>query len=188
MRLSLLRAASAAAPVMTQPVQEGEPDARYPRNNRGQPEFAAVLLTLDHLLDSDPFHVNQKSVYTTRNPAEELIHLMNNVYQDNRSNFINSPATFEILKQLETDPDHSIALYFVPSTTRDRTGGMIAQVILSLPALQKLVLHPKFGDGSSLLAMNALVDAVTLLAQRAIQQHGEIPPLLLMQLGEPEQV
>lgn len=187
MRLSLLKAAT-AAPVLTQVIEEGEPDARYPRNNRGQPEFAAVLLTLDHLLDADNFHVNQKAVYTTRNPAEELIHLMNNVYNDQRASFINSPATFEILKQLETDPDHSIALYLVPSTTRDRTGGLIAQVILSMPALQKLVLHPKFGDGSSLLAMNALVDAVAMLAQRAIIQTGEIPPLLLMQLGEPEEV
>lgn len=182
MRLSILKAAS-AAPIMPN-VPEGEPDARYPRNNRGQVEFASVLLTLDHLLDSDPLHANQKAVYSTRTPAEMLIHLMNNVYHDTRDGFTNSPATFEILKQLDTDPDSSIALYFVPATTRDRTGGLIAQVVLSMVCLQRLVTHPKFGDGSACLAMNALVDAVALMAQAHARQTAKAPVLLLMQLQE----
>lgn len=185
MRLSILKAANPQQPQYVPPAtNEGEPDPRYPRNNRNQPEFASVLLTLDHLMDASTLHVHQKCVYSTETAAEALLSLMHDYYPS-----LGGPAlsmdisTFEILKQLDEDPINSIALFFVP-VVKDRKGGMIVQVILSVVALQNLVAHPAFGNGSSLLAMNALVDAVSNLALKTVQQTGQVPPLLLLQLQD----
>lgn len=184
MLLSILKAAAPQAAFVPPIVNDGEPDPRYPRNNRNQPEFGSVLLTLDHLLDSSDFHVKQKAVYSTETAAESLMSLMNEYYPSLGAPLPNfDAATFEILKQLDESPLDSIALWFVP-VVKDRMGGMIVQVVLSNAALQRLVTHPAFGNGSSLLAMNALVGAVASLAARTAKQHGGIPPLLLMQLQD----
>lgn len=183
MQLNILKAAQP----FVQPVQtatEGEVDPRYPRNNRDQPEFGSVLLTLDHLLDNASFHVHQKVVYSTETPAEALMSLMHDYYPSLGAPAMGfDPATFEILKQLDINPESNIALYFVPVVV-DRKGGLIVQVVLSLVALQRLVAHPAFGNGSSLLAMNALVGAVASLVARSVQQKGTVPPLLLMELQD----
>lgn len=182
MQLSILKAARPyVAPVQA---LEGEADPRYPRNNRNQPEFGSVILTLDHLLDNSSFHVHQKCVYSTETPAEALMSLMHDYYPNlGGPKLAMDAATFEILKQLDSNPSEAIALYFVPVVV-DRMGGSIVQVILGLTALQRLVAHPAFGNGSSLLAMNSLVGAVASLAARTAQQVGGLPPLLLMSLED----
>lgn len=179
-RLSILKGARPyVAPVQA---VEGEVDPRYPRNNRNQPEFGSVLLTLDHMVDSDGFHVHQKCVYSTETPSEALMSLMHDYYPKHGGPALNlDKSTFEILKQMDASPEEAIALYFVPVVT-DRTGGTIVQVILSLLALQRLVAHPAYGNGSSLMAMNNLVTAVMAIAARTAQQVGGLPPLLLMSL------
>lgn len=185
MRLSILKAARPMQQAYVPPAAlDGEPDPRYPRNNRNQPEFGSVLLTLDHLVAADDLHVHQKAVYSTQTAAEALMSLMNEYYPSLGAPKPNlDAATFEILKQLDEDPVNSIALWFVPVVV-DRRGGMIVQVVLSNAALQRLVTHPAFGNGSALLAMNALVDAVSSLALKTAQQVGQLPPLLLMQLQD----
>lgn len=167
-------------------VNDGEADPRYPRNNRNQPEFGSVLLTLDHLIANDrDHHVRVKAVYSTETAAESLLSLMHDYYPQHGAPAlaIKDMATFEILKQLDDDPEHNIALYFVPVVV-DRTGGCITQVVLSQIALQNLVVHPAYGNGSSLLAMDALVGSVTRIAQAAVEQVGQVPELLLLQLQD----
>lgn len=182
MRLSILKAASPNRPMPI--VENGEPDARYPRNAKGQPEFGSVILTLDHLVESSDIHYHQKAVYSTETAAEALLSLMHDYYPKLGAPALSmDKATFEILKQLDDSPDDSIALFFVP-VVRDRTGGLIVQVILSQIALQRLVTHPAYGNGSALLAMNELVNTVVTLADRTVQQVGKVPPLLLIQLQD----
>lgn len=167
-------------------VNDGEADPRYPRNNRNQPEFGSVLLTLDHLLTNyRDHHVKIKAIYSTETAAESLLSLMHEYYPKLGAPAlaIKDMATFEILKQLDDDPINSIALYFVPIVV-DRFGGSIAQVVLSQTALQRLVTHPAFGNGSSLVAMDALVGAVTSLAAATVKQTGVLPELLLLQLQD----
>lgn len=159
------------------------PDPRYVFNNKGQPIFASVLLTLDHLLDSDPLHVHQKCVYSTQMPDEALVALMKDYYQD--SNLLTEPGTLDAILKLRASPDNCFALYFVPVTTTDRRGGMIAQVVMSTIALHRLMTHPAFGDGSDLLAIDRLVHACSTLAAKASQMNnGKLPPLLVMELTE----
>jgi len=161
-------------------VSDGEADPRYVRNARNQPEFGSVLITLDHLIArGTDHHVRVKVVYSTETAAESLLSLKHGV----PSLPIKDMSTFEILKQLDEDPANNIALYFVPVVV-DRQGGNIVQVVLSNIALQNLVVHPAFGAGSSLLAMDALVGAVTRIAEAAIKQAGLLPELLLLQLQD----
>lgn len=185
MRLNVLHGSRPyVAPVA--PASIGEPDPRYPRNNRNQPEFGSVILTLDHLISSSKDHnVHFKAVYSTQTAAEALLSLMHDYYPSlgAPSLAINNMATFEILKKLDENPSEAIALYFVPVVV-DRFGGNIVQVVLSPVALQRLTTHPAFGNGSALLAMDALVGAVQTLAAAAVKQTGELPPLLLMSLED----
>lgn len=184
MRLNVLHASRPyVAPV--QPV-EGEPDPRYPRNSRGQPEFGSALITLDHLIASPTDHnVHFKMVYSTQTAAEALLSLMHDYYPSLGAPglAIKDMSTFEILKQLDEDPANSIALYFVP-VVMDRRGGNIVQVVLSMPALQRLVTHPAFGNGSALLGLDSLVGSVAQYAEAAKAQHGGLPPLMLMQIQD----
>jgi len=167
-------------------VSDGEADPRYVRNARNQPEFGSVLITLDHLIArGTDHHVRVKVVYSTETAAESLLSLMHDYYPQHGAPSlpIKDMSTFEILKQLDEDPANNIALYFVPVVV-DRQGGNIVQVVLSNIALQNLVVHPAFGAGSSLLAMDALVGAVTRIAEAAIKQAGLLPELLLLQLQD----
>lgn len=187
MRLSILKPANPAAEQFIRPpvVEDAIPSSAYPHNNRNQPEFASVILTLDHLIDSSGFHVHQKAVYSTETARQALTSLMKNYYPSlGASAPVLDDATFEVMKSLDEDPMNAIALYFVPVPIRDRRGGVIAQVILSNVCLQNLVAAPAFGNGSALLAMNALVNSVTDLALKARQAIGTIPPLMLMKLED----
>jgi hypothetical protein len=184
MRLNILSASRPyVAPVVA---VEGEPDPRYPRNARNQPEFGSVLLTLDHLIGSSQDHnVHFKAVYSTQTPAEALLSLMHDYYPAHGAPglAIKDMATFEILKQLDDKPESAIALYFVPVVV-DRMGGNIVQVVLSMIALQRLIAHPAYGNGSALLGMDALVGAVGSIAKAATEQTGSLPPLLLLELQD----
>lgn len=185
MRLSILKAAGTPIPLAPPPppASVGEPHEAYPRNNRNQPEFGSVVITLDHLLDSDDFHVKQKVTYSTEQ-AHQALHSLFHYYKDPRQDITNSEATFEVMLALRNNPDTSMALYFVPAETRDRKGGLIVQVVASMLALQRCVNAKSMGDGSALLGMNALVNAVQDLAGMAMKKMGAIPPLMLLDLSE----
>jgi hypothetical protein len=165
---------------------EGEADPRYPRNNRNQPEFGSVILTFDHTSQREnSIHIIQKCVYGTETAAEALLSLMHDYYPSLGAPAlaINDMATFEILKQLDSDPENMIALFFVPVVV-DRMGGNFVQVILSMIALQRLIAHPAYGNGSALLGMDALAGAIQAIAQATVKQQGELPPLLLLELQD----
>lgn len=148
MRLSILTPTPETAGT-----DEEMPSLAYSRNARGVPEFASVVITLDHLFNSDPLHVKQKMVYSTET-AEEALASLFDYYGE--TSLLGLKSTRQILNELDSDPTHSIAIYLVPANMRDRKGGMIVQTVCSTAALHRLTNHPAFGDGSSLVAIDAL--------------------------------
>lgn len=177
MRLSILRSAAPSRPITPPILMEDNvvPHPDYPVNAMGQPEFASVILTMDHMLERDSFHCSQKAVYSTERPDEALVSLFD-YYREEE--LIRRSITREILLDLRNEPNATMAAYVVPAwkvaalaaerldlnIVANNPGAVqkaennIVQVILSQQLLSRLTHHKDFGNGSSLMAMNNLVN------------------------------
>lgn len=166
------------------------PGREYPKNSKGDPEFASVVLTLDHLLFADAHDVVQKFVYSTKDAEGTLLALID-YYKESQIKLL--PSTLDLLVQGRMNPEGSIYLYSVPLTNlpatpgripsgQPNTGGVIVQVVMSTPAFYDLINHPDVGRGSALLAVNWLVETVTGFLEGLKKAKGAYPPLSLFQL------
>lgn len=170
------------------PMAEGfHPD--YPRNGNGDPEFGSVVLTLDHMLYRHPFHVVQKMVFSTQDSEEALLGLMEYYHEDHVKLM---PSTLDLLVRGRGNQEGSIYIYTVPVTnlpphpghvpSGSVSGAVIVQAVLSTPAFYDLINHPDVGKGSSLLAVNWLVEAIVSFLEAQKVAQGAWPPLSLFQL------
>lgn len=155
--------------------------AAYPLNADGLPEFASVTVTLDHLLTRDPRHVIQKMVFSTQSVEESLAGLFD-YYGDGRA-AMSMGSNLDLLVKGRSDPEHTAYLYAAPVQTRDRMGGIIVQVVMSTAAMGHLVNHKEGGKGSSLLAVNLLVELASNALASAKAQLGAFPALSLVELA-----
>lgn len=156
----------------------------YPRNARGKPEFGSVTLTLGHLFKADPFHVKQPMVYSTET-AEDALDSLIHYYGDTSLMGLKStrevlnalstdplhyiavytvPLHLSMAASIRSNlggplTDYGVAVTegAIKAITSTVPGdGLIMQVVCSTAALHRLTNHPAFGDGSSLVAIDAL--------------------------------
>lgn len=179
--------APAANPVP--PPQEAS-RSPYALNSNGDPEFSSVLLTLDHLLYAHPIHVVQKMVYSTMDVEGTLLALLD-YYKEPQVKLL--PTTLDLLVQGRSNPEGTIYVYTVPVTNlpatpgripsgQPNTGAVKVEVVMSTPAFYDLINSPDIGKGSSLLAVNWIVEAVTGFLEGIKKAKGAFPPLSLFQL------
>lgn len=131
------------------------PNKEYVTNAAGQPEFASVILTMDHMTDSDPFHVHQKVLYGTETADAALASIVQNYYKD--ANLSGSGLLVDAMIRLRDNPVGVVVAYVVPARFTDRFGGSIVQAVMSTRTLNALTASPEIGRGSSLVAMDRLV-------------------------------
>lgn len=165
------------------------PAAPYSLNANGDPEFASVLLTLDHLLYAHPIHVVQKMVYSTMDVEGTLLALLD-YYQEPQVKLL--PSTLDLLVQGRSNPEGTIYIYTVPVTNLPATPGRVpsgqpngavkVEVVMSTPAFYDLINSQDVGKGSSLMAVNWIVEAVSGFLEGIKKTKGAFPPLSLFQL------
>lgn len=155
-----------------------QPTADYPANKDGTPEFASLVLTIDHLATREDHHVVQKMVLSTQTDIETLLALF--AYYG-ESHLTTNPKTIELLQQA----GRSELAVFVYHTREN------VQIVASTPTWDTLVQHPDFGKGSSLVATDALTQAVAnLVGELRAANGGQVVPLFLVAptLEKPEAV
>jgi hypothetical protein len=146
----------------------------YPSNEKGEPEFASIVLTIDGVSNNPELgdNVVQKYVLSTQDPIEALVNIA--TYFGEPGLFAN-PSNARILRESGSHSDP----VFIYTTPREGT----IQVITGTPTWDALVQHPKFGRTSALVATDKLVGIVAKVQADMQQFAGGFAPLLLLNLS-----
>ena len=153
-----------------------------PRNIDGNPEFACVVLTFDHLTAKGDQHIRNKMLYSTETMPEAITNLLD--YYG-----IIPRAATELARWMELIGEAAKAEYNGgilvmyaergnPNDANDR--GPVIEVLLSTPSYYDLIEHPDFGKGSSLLASDQIIRAV----QNILSGPDPVPVLTYLKLVE----
>lgn len=141
-----------------------------PMNMNGTPEFASVLITLDHLRARDPDEgIHQKMVYSTQYPEDAVFSLFD-YYKEPQVKTM--PSTSEIISR--GFGQRSVYVYV------NRHG--VVQLAMSTATLRDLIDYAGFGGDSMFMTVNALIAAAEQVLEAGYAAHGGVyPPLSLMQ-------
>lgn len=141
-------------------------ERNLPTNAAGHPEFASVVLTLDHLLYRDDAHVVQKAVYSTQT-AEESLEALFNYYNENHLR--RRPDVVEMIGRGFNN--EAIYVYVLKSG--------VVQAVIGTPALRTVI--DEAGQGSFFLGVDWIIKTVADTAEQLkAQRNGEIPPVSLL--------
>lgn len=142
----------------------------YPTNINGDPEFASILITIDHAFNAKKegligHHVIQKAVYSTQLATETLWSLFD-YYGDEKVQ--RASSTVEIIGRAYNRD--AVFIYTTPNG--------LTQILMGTNTLDYLREHDKFGGGSFLMTVNRLVEGVRQLYEDVMNQGAKgIPPL-----------
>lgn len=146
-------------------------------NANGDPEFASIHLTLDHMTGSG----HQKVVLDMGTAEDTLYELFD--YYGERQRIMALPSTLNQIVEARLNPERGIFLYVVPSElATDRFGGLIVQAVMSTVAWVELIKHPDYGNGSEWRTINKLVDAFKVILEEQRARLGELPALTFLSL------
>lgn len=156
------------------------PPPSFRKNAKGQPEYASIILTLDHLMENTSGHVNTKMVLSTED-VETALHSLWEYYGET-SSILSMKSTLDQMVEYRMAPDRGIFLYVTKDVT-DRFGGLRLEVVMSTDLFSALSMHPNFGDGSEFVLIQKLTEQFAqVLAVVNKSRGGEFPPLTFLGL------
>jgi hypothetical protein len=148
------------------------PNADLPQNAAGEPEFASLILTIDHLTLRPGRHIHQKLVLSTQTAIAALSALAD--YYGQHDQVKHSEDFLEIVAASGRASD-PVFVYTTPENV---------QIITSTPTWDGLVQSPAFGRTSSLVASQKLLELVAKVSAEAAERNrGGIPRLFMFELS-----
>lgn len=154
------------------------PQPDFKLNSQGQPEFASIVLRLDHLIHKDTGHVIIKSVLSSES-AEDALRSLLDYYEETDAVF-KMRSTVEQLYQARQSPEAGIFLY-MPNAT-DASDQPFIEAIMSTSAFSLMVQHPDYGAGSEMVCVTKLIIAFQNILDAQKGSLGAYPALTFLRL------